>query len=141
MRRSTFWAFAFAVTLLGPGLAQSRDTYDLSWYTIDGGGAMWSVGGGYEISGTIGQPDAGAVMTGGSFALTGGFWPAGQVVHEPGDCDGDGFVDLDDFGVFAGCMAGPMASVSPECRCADLDDDGDAELADFAELQRVFAGP
>jgi len=50
-------------------------------------------------------------------------------------------VDLDDFGVFAGCMAGPMASVSPECRCADLDDDGDADLADFAEIQPIALSP
>ncbi len=49
--------------------------FDLSWYTIDGGGATFSTGGGFELGGTIGQPDAGT-MTGGNFLLTGGFWPA-----------------------------------------------------------------
>ncbi len=47
--------------------------YDLSWYTIDGGGATFSTGGGYSLGGTIGQPDAGS-LSGGSYQLTGGFW-------------------------------------------------------------------
>src|SRR5688572_14222946 len=33
-----------------------------------------SSGGGFSLSGTIGQWDAGPTMTGGDFALTGGFW-------------------------------------------------------------------
>src|SRR2546430_2364390 len=48
-------------------------TYDLSWYTIDGGGGT-SSGGVFVLSGTIGQPDAGT-MTGGIYELRGGFWP------------------------------------------------------------------
>ena len=32
--------------------------FDLSWHTIDGGGG-YSVGGTFELNGTIGQPDAG----------------------------------------------------------------------------------
>ncbi|MHC4696916.1 MAG: hypothetical protein ACYTFA_09250 [Planctomycetota bacterium] len=46
--------------------------YAIDWYTIDGGGAMRSTGGDFELSGTIGQPDAG-VLTGGEFELSGGF--------------------------------------------------------------------
>ena len=46
--------------------------YDLSWYTLDGGGGS-SSGGGYSLSGTIGQPDAGTV-SGGGYTLLGGFW-------------------------------------------------------------------
>jgi len=47
--------------------------YDLSWSTVDGGGATFSTGGGYSLGGTIGQPDAGA-MSGGGYSLSGGFW-------------------------------------------------------------------
>jgi len=47
--------------------------YDLSWHSIDGGGVMRSTGGDFELSGTIGQPDAG-VLVGGDFTLSGGFW-------------------------------------------------------------------
>jgi hypothetical protein len=47
-------------------------TYSIDWHTIDGGGGT-STGGVYSVSGTIGQPDAGA-MSGGNFSVTGGFW-------------------------------------------------------------------
>lgn len=53
--------------------AASAQTFNLRWYTIDGGGTMSSTGGAYAVGATIGQPDAG-LMTGGSFSLTGGFW-------------------------------------------------------------------
>jgi hypothetical protein len=56
-------------------LAQSSG-YDLTRNTIDGGGGD-SIGGGYTLVGTIGQPDAGTAMTGGGFTLAGGFWISG----------------------------------------------------------------
>lgn len=46
--------------------------YTLPWWTVDSGGGD-SSGGGYSLSGTIGQPDAGA-LTGGNYRLEGGFW-------------------------------------------------------------------
>lgn len=54
-------------------LAQSGGDYDLTWSTVDGGGATFSTGENYTLGGAIGQPDAG-VLTGGDYALTGGFW-------------------------------------------------------------------
>ena len=54
--------------------AQTGDGYELTWSTIDGGGVMNATGGAYTLGGTIGQPDAGAAMTGGGFTLVGGFW-------------------------------------------------------------------
>lgn len=60
--------------LLGMAQAQAGSGYDLSWHTIDGGGASSATGGGYALAGTIGQADAG-FQTGGSYALQGGFWP------------------------------------------------------------------
>ena len=51
----------------------SAQNYSIDWFTIDGGGGT-STGGGYSVSGTIGQPDAGGPMTGGNYSLTGGFW-------------------------------------------------------------------
>lgn len=55
--------------------AQAGGIYELTWSTIDGGGATFSTGGVYELGGTIGQPDAGN-HTGGNYALAGGFWGA-----------------------------------------------------------------
>jgi hypothetical protein len=88
--------------LLGSAAAQ----YTIDWYTVDGGGGT-STSAVYEVKGTTGQLDAGEVMTGGPFALSGGFWsvyavqvPGAPVLHiiasgpnevtvswEPGDSD------------------------------------------------------
>ncbi len=62
-------------TIVSVAIASMGGGYDLSWYTIDGGGGT-STGGGYTLSGTIGQPDASVTpMTGGNYTLVGGFWP------------------------------------------------------------------
>ena len=65
-----------ALLLLAGGAvvyAQTGGGYDLSWNTVDGGGAMFSTGGSYSLGGTIGQPDAGT-LRGGGYTLVGGFW-------------------------------------------------------------------
>jgi uncharacterized repeat protein (TIGR01451 family) len=66
------WLLALA--LLAIGVSGSAQTYDLSWFTVDGGGATFSTGGSYSLGGTIGQPDASNAITGGTFSLVGGFW-------------------------------------------------------------------
>ena len=54
--------------------AQSGDGYDLSWWTVSGGGVTGQTGaGGYSLGGTSGQPSA-AVWAGGNYSLSGGFW-------------------------------------------------------------------
>jgi hypothetical protein len=70
-------ASAIALTS-SQALAQAGGGYDLTWNTVDGGGGMFSTGGGFSLGGTIGQPDAGAAVAGGGgYALTGGFWYSG----------------------------------------------------------------
>jgi hypothetical protein len=54
--------------------AQSGDGFDLSWWTVDGGGGEHS-GDGYTMVGTIGQPEPGPALVGDGYKLTGGFWP------------------------------------------------------------------
>jgi hypothetical protein len=54
--------------------AQSGGGYDLSWWTVDGGGGTAHAdSSGYTLSGTAGQPDAGA-GEGDSYVLVSGFW-------------------------------------------------------------------
>jgi hypothetical protein len=62
-------------------LPARAQTYDLSWFSIDGGGGT-SSGGAYSVSGTIGQPDAGA-LSGGNYTLVGGFWSAAATPSGP----------------------------------------------------------
>jgi hypothetical protein len=75
-----------AVTLmafLGAVLCAAAQGYSINWYKIAGGGGT-SSGGTYQISGTVGQHDAGGPMTGGTYSLTGGFWALLAVVQTPG---------------------------------------------------------
>ena len=66
--------FGFCVRALGQ--------YSIDWSTIDGGGGA-STGGVFQVSGTIGQPDAGR-MNGGNFSIDGGFWGIIAVVQTHG---------------------------------------------------------
>ena len=54
--------------------AAGAQPYELSWWTVDGGGAMDGTGGAYTLSGTSGQPDAGGPYTGAPYTLHSGFW-------------------------------------------------------------------
>jgi hypothetical protein len=80
--RQTMLLLALVALLLLSSVAraQSGGGYDLTWSTIDGGGATWSEGGGYALGGTVGQPDAG-VLSGGGYTLAGGFWPGGAAAR------------------------------------------------------------
>ncbi len=70
-----------ALGLLAPAL--HAQTYTIDWYKIARGGGA-STGGTYQVSGTLGQPDASGAMTGGGYALTGGFWSLISVVQTAG---------------------------------------------------------
>jgi len=64
------------LTLAGTVLAgqPTGGDYVLIKSTIDGGGGS-SAGGDFELTGTIGQPDAASqTASGNEFALAGGFW-------------------------------------------------------------------
>jgi hypothetical protein len=84
MNRSRFARLALAAAALaaasGLALAQTGGPYDLTWNTVEGGGATFSAGGSYALGGTAGQADAGT-HTGGDYALQGGFWVNGTVWH------------------------------------------------------------
>ena len=73
--------------------AQSGGGYDLSWWTIDGGGVTFATGGAFNLGGTVGQPDASNALTGGTFSLTGGFWFAPACIPHSGDVDGNNCID------------------------------------------------
>ncbi|RJP36022.1 MAG: hypothetical protein C4547_08195 [Phycisphaerales bacterium] len=45
-----------------------------------------------------------------------------------------------DWGAFSGCLAGPGQPVARGCSHADLDADGDVDLADFRQFQSSVPG-
>ena len=115
-----------------PAMAQ----FDVQWNTIDGGGAMNSAGGTFQVSGTIGQPDASAPLTGGAFQLTGGFWAVSQVCFCLGDMNQDGKKDGRDIQQFVGCML-----AGGNCACADVDGANGVTVADVsAFVSGLLAG-
>jgi hypothetical protein len=64
----------FVWLLLGGGLCMTQaQSYSVDWFKVAGGGGT-STGGTYQISGTVGQHDAGESLTGGDYVLTGGYW-------------------------------------------------------------------
>jgi hypothetical protein len=67
-----------SLVLAGAALASTEQSYDVAWWTVDGGGAL-SLRDDSSLSGTVGQPDA-AVLEGGGYMLVGGFWPGGEAI-------------------------------------------------------------
>lgn len=129
---------ALAVLSALPALAQ----FDLSWNTIDGGGATFSTNGPFELGGTIGQADAGPLtgsMSGGAFTLVGGFWPGAAAAGCtcPGDINGDLRKNGRDIGPFVQCVLAGGA-----CGCADVDGVPGVDFGDVAVfVNLLLAGP
>lgn len=124
--------FAITVAVLTIAVVV-RSEMEITRYSIDGGGMMFSNGDDFELSGTIGQPDAG-IMTGGGFRLAGGFW----FQTPPGDCNADGIVTLLDHSAFVNCMNGPADGLEDGCECFDVNRNGRIDLVDFSDSQKGF---
>lgn len=120
--------------------AQNRGQFELTWSTVDGGGGTIT-GGAYVLNGTIAQADAGAEMTGGGFALSGGFWPGLRPVPPcEGDANGDGAVDPLDSGYVLARFGCPVGTGDPFCDAADVNGDGDVDPLDSGYVLARF-GP
>jgi uncharacterized membrane protein len=79
-RKWLFLSLALLLALIPFVLASANGIFDLSWWSVDGGGDR-SGGGAYSLLGVAGQPDAG-LLHGGDFSLAGGYL-GGAVVLPP----------------------------------------------------------
>ncbi|MEN8127570.1 MAG: hypothetical protein ABFR90_07160 [Planctomycetota bacterium] len=97
--------------------------YSIQWHTIDGGGGT-SSGGTYQLTGTIGQPDA-DYLDGEQYELLGGFWVGGPLC----------IVNLEHFATFAShWLDGPCDEANNWCGGADLNQLDDVDIADLTIL-------
>jgi hypothetical protein len=72
-----------SLVLFSITLGACAQNYSIDWFKVAGGGGT-STNGQYAISGTIGQPDACAAMSGGVYSLSGGFWSLLTAVQTSG---------------------------------------------------------
>lgn len=82
-RVSSFVFRDVAVAWLALALSASAQTFTVDRSVLSGGGGT-STGGQFSLTGTIGQPDAGARLSGGPYALDGGFHSVAVAVQTPG---------------------------------------------------------
>ena len=113
MRRINISLISMMLFLITLSVCAVGEQYEISWYTIDGGGGQ-SSGGDYVLTGTIGQPDA-AYSTG-DYELIGGFWPGGPLC----------IVEFEDYVRFADNWLETGSELD-----ADLDGDGDVDYEDL----------
>jgi hypothetical protein len=147
MNRLFLCILASMVLLIPARHAEAQSTYDLDWNTVDCGGET-SAQDSYDVSGSVGQPDA-ADLSGGDYVLSGGYWTTttygdrAAVVNRCGsadfNCDGDVGTDADIEAFFA-CVGGNCPQ--PPCpSTADFNGDGDVGTdADIEAFFRVLAG-
>ena len=133
------------LTLFAGPVTATAQSFSMDWYTIDGGGGRTSDGT-FELNGTIGQPDAGPVMTGGNFELAGGFG-VGQN-HLPiilGDANDDGVLNNLDIAWFVLALVDPSAyqamfpDVDPDV-VLDMNGDGVFNNLDIAGFVAALLG-
>ena len=95
VKSMTLWTVLVILALACP--VTSGGTPALVKHTIDGGGAT-SAAGGFVLTGTIGQPDAGPASKTAGFTLAGGFHAGGAADPCPWDCgEANGIVGIQDF--------------------------------------------
>lgn len=131
-------AAALTLIVTGTASAQPAPQFDLDWFTIDGGGQMFSTSREMKLGGTIAQHDAVQSLSGGGFQLVGGFWPISLIVEVPpcpGDLDLDGDVDITDLTQLLSHF-GMVVGATPAD--GDLDGDADVDITDLATLLSNF---
>ncbi|GIV08451.1 MAG: hypothetical protein KatS3mg019_0542 [Fimbriimonadales bacterium] len=110
--------------------AQQGGNFDLTWWTIDSGGATFVSGGDFTLGATVGQHDAAEDSFGGPFRLISGFWYPPCLVAYRGDVTGNHCVDDEDLLLILfnfGAVGNNIADVN----CDGIVDDADLLIVLF----------
>jgi len=76
MRALTLFAIFILTTGVASAMFVGSGDFNMAWHTVDGGGGT-SSGGGFTLTGSVGQHDPGTA-SGGGFAVTGGYSASGS---------------------------------------------------------------
>ncbi len=130
------WMVVVAAVLASAGIARAQD-YRITWHSIDAGGSMFTTGANYRLGSTIGQHDAGPLLSAGGKAVSGGFWVAAASFPSPpcpADFNRNGQVSVQDiFDFLAAYFGGEIT--------ADFNGNGQVSVQDiFDYLAAYFAG-
>jgi hypothetical protein len=125
---------ALCITVaLAAGAVVATGDFAIDFWTLDGGGEVLCTGGTFELSGTIGQPDAPATaLVGGNFRLTGGFWLGAGTCF--GDLDGDGHIDSSDLAILLANYGTTSGATYADGDIYPAGGDGMVNMSDLGEL-------
>lgn len=143
--RACAWIVVLVLGLMAPrALAQ----VEIDWQTVDGGGVVSMSAGAFELTGSVGQPDASVLSAGiqntpSEIILAGGFWSLDTAPFCVADIDRSGFVDSDDYVLFVQAFSdGCFGSGNPNLGCsysADFDRSGFIDSDDFVAFVDAFS--
>ena len=126
------------LALVGVFTGSARaQAFSISWYTIASGGGTSTSIGGFELQGTVGQYDSQGTLSGGTAAITGGYWNPGLEASCPADFNNDGVVSIQDiFDFLAAWFAGCHAQGGPPCygHSADFNNSGSVTVQDIFDF-------
>ena len=134
LRYLLFLMTMVTISLFAIPLTATAQTFTIVWFTIDGGGGQASDGS-LELTGSIGQPDAGTELNGGGFTLTGGFQLPTTAAVLLGDVNLDGVVNLLDVDPFIDRLASGDFQAEGDCN-----EDGVVNLLDVDPFIAILAG-
>lgn len=139
IKRPRFYRLA-ATVLVSAIAPMAGADFAIDWFTIDGGGATSVSGTAFELTGTIGQPDATVVsMSGGEFELVRGFWAVGFAPAPcPADIDGDGVVGQADLGILLASYGSYPGDPGYVAAAGALGGDACADQSDLGVLLAVY---
>jgi hypothetical protein len=126
-RMNAFIATAAATLGIALG-AHAGVQYEITSFTMHGGGKIDGGGSPYVLEGTFGQPDGTPVaLTGGPWSLCGGYWHTGCSDDPcPSDFDDDGVVGIEDLL----SLLGAWGACAPPCP-QDFDANGFVTVDDL----------
>jgi hypothetical protein len=109
--------------------------FTIDWYTIDNGGGRTTAGA-FEVTGSIGLPDASDVFLGGLFELRGGFWPSAAACYA--NCDNSSSTPILTANDFQ-CFLNKFAAGDPAANCDNSTNAPVLNVNDFQCFLNTFA--